>query len=85
MSSVLQARLTSAASRVLPSRVKRRLKSLVRAYDQIFRAFTPADLRGALRPLVSLAEGLRRTWAWFERRPPAPVPRCEGRAGVPAL
>jgi len=31
--------------------VKRRLKSLVRAYDQIFRAFTPADLRGALREL----------------------------------
>ena len=23
------------------------------------------------RPLVSLAEGLRRTWAWFERRPAA--------------
>jgi len=37
------------------------------------------------RPLVSLAEGLRRTWAWFERRPPASAPRHEGRAGVPAL
>jgi UDP-N-acetylglucosamine/UDP-N-acetyl-alpha-D-glucosaminouronate 4-epimerase len=30
------------------------------------------------RPLVSLIEGLRRTWAWFERRAPAGVPAAVG-------
>jgi len=36
------------------------------------------------RPLVSLAEGLRRTWSWFERRSPAAASRRERPAGVPA-
>jgi len=36
------------------------------------------------RPRVSLAEGLRRTWSWFERRQPAAASRRVGRAGVPA-
>ncbi len=35
------------------------------------------------RPRVSLPEGLRRTWTWFERRPAAS--RRRGPAGVPAL
>jgi len=36
------------------------------------------------RPRVSLPEGLRRTWTWFERRPAA-ASRRRGPAGVPAL
>ena len=36
------------------------------------------------QPLVSLADGLRRTWAWFERRPPAAAAPRKRPAGVPA-
>ena len=36
------------------------------------------------QPLVSLADGLRRTWAWFERRPPAAAAPRNRPAGVPA-
>ncbi len=38
----------------------------------------------AFAPRVSLPEGLRRTWTWFERRPAA-VSRRRGSASVPAL
>jgi len=43
--------LTAAASRALPSRVKRRLKQLVRVYHRMLFPFTPADLKHALRQL----------------------------------
>jgi UDP-glucose 4-epimerase len=36
------------------------------------------------RPRVSLAEGIRRTWVWFERRPPVADSRRERPVGVPA-
>lgn len=36
------------------------------------------------RPRVSLAEGLQRTWAWFEHRPPAAASPRKRPAGVPA-
>ena len=36
------------------------------------------------RPHVSLAEGLARTWAWFQGRPSPAASRREPRAGVPA-
>ena len=37
------------------------------------------------RPIVSLAEGLRRTWDWLTRRPRAAASRHKGPAGVPAV
>jgi UDP-N-acetylglucosamine/UDP-N-acetyl-alpha-D-glucosaminouronate 4-epimerase len=36
------------------------------------------------RPHVSLAEGLARTWAWFERQASSPAPRRKQPAGRPA-
>jgi aminoglycoside 3-N-acetyltransferase len=48
--------VTTVASRALPPAVKRRLKQLLRAYHRTFFAFTPADLRDALRQL-GLAPG----------------------------
>lgn len=51
MTSAMRERLTATASRVLPPGMKRRLKQLVRTYHRMFFAFTPADLKGALRDL----------------------------------
>ena len=51
MTSAITARLTAVASRALPPAVKRRLKQLMRAYHRMFFAFTPADLKSALRQL----------------------------------
>ena len=43
--------IRAAASAVLPSRIKRWLKRLVRSYHRVFRAFTPVDLKNALLKL----------------------------------
>lgn len=51
MTSEIRARLTNAASRVLPPAVKRRLKRVVRACHRLLFPFTPEDLRTALRQL----------------------------------
>src|SRR6266705_1952671 len=51
MTSQIGQRLRAAASAVLPSRTKRWLKRFARAYHQVFRAFTPADLKSALLEL----------------------------------
>ncbi len=51
MASAITAGLTSAAAAALPPAVKRRLNQLVRAYHRMFFAFTPADLKTALRDL----------------------------------
>ena len=51
MTSGIRERLRAAASAVLPPRIKRWLKRLVRGYHRVFRAFTPADLKSALLEL----------------------------------
>ena len=51
VSSGIRERLRAAAAAVLPSRTKRWLKRIARAYHQVFRAFTPADLKSALLEL----------------------------------
>lgn len=48
MTPTLRERLTTAASRVLPPGLKRRLKRLVRTYQRVLWSFTPADLESAL-------------------------------------
>jgi aminoglycoside N3'-acetyltransferase len=51
MAWTIRARLTAAASRALPPGMKQRLKRFVRAYHDVFCAFTPADLKSALLKL----------------------------------
>jgi hypothetical protein len=51
MTAAIPARLTSAASSMLPTPVKRRLKRLIRAYQETLFPFTPEDLTRALRQL----------------------------------
>jgi aminoglycoside 3-N-acetyltransferase len=51
VTSEIRQRLRAAASAVLPSGMKRRLRLLVRAYLRMRFAFTPADLKSALQQL----------------------------------
>ena len=63
MAEVLRARLRT----VLPPRVKRGLKRLLRAYHQRFWAFTPADLKGALARLSVVPGDVLMVHSAFDR------------------
>ncbi len=67
MTSAITARLTGVASRALPSGVKQQLKQLVRAYHRMFFAFTPADLKNALRHLGVVPGDVMMVHSAFDR------------------